>query len=68
MEHDGELVQAHTRSPRRYPITYPSLLSLVIVVQVVEPEAPVTNVEDWEQYVDDGGYVIEGEEYIEPTV
>lgn len=49
----------------------PSLIphySLVIVVQVVEPEAPVTNVEDWEQYVDDGGYVIEGEEYIEPTV
>ena len=49
----------------------PSLIphySLAIVVQVVEPEAPVTNVEDWEQYVDDGGYVIEGEEYIEPTV
>lgn len=32
------------------------------------PDIPVKKVEDWSEYVDESGYVIEGEEYFEPTM
>ncbi|XP_019849559.1 PREDICTED: uncharacterized protein LOC109580618 [Amphimedon queenslandica] len=34
----------------------------------VVPDEPVSNIEEWEEYLDDSGHVIEGEDYNEPTV
>ena len=31
-------------------------------------DEPVSNVEEWEEFLDDSGHVIEGEDYNEPTV